>query len=120
MDRLLLLLIFLKHGPTFSKFGLEYGLDGSTTCRMIHRMLYLVCKPLQDHLMEYRTMAEIEEAGKLCATHSGIKIICDVHFQPSNRPTGTFSESKIYFSGKHHDYGLKVETAHSQMAFVLQ
>ncbi len=57
-------------------------------------------------------MAEIKEAGKLCATHSGIKIICDVHFQPSNRPTGTFSKSKIYFSGKHHDYGLKIETAH--------
>jgi hypothetical protein len=112
MDRLLLLLILLKHGPTFNKFGLEYGLDGGTTCRMIHRMLDIVCKPLQDHLMEYRTMTEIAEVGKLCVTHPGIKIICDVHFQPSKQPTGTFSESKIYFSVKHHDYGLKVETAH--------
>ncbi len=87
-------------------------MDGGAACRMIHRMLDLVSKPLQDYLMEYRTMKEIEEAGKQCSTHLGIKPICDVHFQPSNRPTRSFAESKIYYSGKHHDYGLKVETSH--------
>jgi hypothetical protein len=75
-------------------------------------MLDLVSEPLQHVLMEERTMEEIEETGKFCATHSGIKLICDVHFQPSNRPTGAFPETKIYFSGKHHDYGLKMETSH--------
>jgi hypothetical protein len=87
MDRLLLLLKFLKHGLTFNKFGLEYGLDSGTTCSMIHRMLDLVCKPLQSHQMEYRTMIEIVKIGKLRVNHPGIKIICDVL---SNRPTGTF------------------------------
>jgi hypothetical protein len=112
LDRLFLLLIFLKHGPSYNKFGLHYELDGGTSCRMIHRMLDLISEPLKCHLMEKRTMRDIDEAGKLCATHPGIKLICDVHFQPTNRPTGTFAESKIYYSGKHHEYGVKVETSH--------
>lgn len=112
MDRLLLLLIFLKHGHSYNKFGVDYDLDSGAACRMIHKMLDLVSEPLQQVLMEKRTMEEIEETGRVCATHSGIKLICDVHFQPSNRPTGTFAETKIYFSGKHHDYGLKMETSH--------
>lgn len=108
MDRLLLLLISLKQGPSYNKFGL----DGGKACRMIHCMIELILEPLQQELMEYRTMKEIEEIGKICSTHTGVKLICDVHFQPSNRPTGTFAEAKIYSSGRHHDYGEKVETSH--------
>ncbi|KAF0689788.1 Aste57867_18807 [Aphanomyces stellatus] len=35
----------------------------------------------------------------------------DVKFQPCERPTGRFGESKHYFSGKHHLYGLKLEVS---------
>ncbi len=36
----------------------------------------------------------------------------DVHLQQSQRSSGRIMDMKKYFSGKHHDYGLKVETAH--------
>lgn len=42
LDRFFLLLVFLKHGPTFDKFGAEYFLDKSTACRLINKMLELV------------------------------------------------------------------------------
>jgi hypothetical protein len=43
-----------------------------------------------------------------CAT-----VLVDVTFQPTNRPYGTFSEAKVWYSGKHKAYGIKTEIAHA-------
>jgi hypothetical protein len=49
---------------------------------------------------------------KKCQTHPGIKIIVDVHLHPSYKPIGRYRDAKVYFSGKHHEHGIKTETAH--------
>ncbi len=38
--------------------------------------------------------------------------VVDGYFHKSNRPEERFSDVKHYFSGKHYQYGLKVESAH--------
>ncbi|MCR9067152.1 MAG: transposase family protein, partial [Cytophagales bacterium] len=40
------------------------------------------------------------------------KLCGDVVFQPCYRPKGRFGDVKCYFSGKHHRYGVKVESVH--------
>lgn len=52
MDGLLLFFDFLKHGSSFIKFGLDYGMNDGAICRMINRMLDFISKPLQDYLMD--------------------------------------------------------------------
>ena len=37
----------------------------------------------------------------------------DVCFQPIQRPSGSFTTKKVYFSGKHFAYGVKVECSHA-------
>jgi hypothetical protein len=46
MNRVFLLFIFLKHGPSYNKFELDYDMDDGAARRVIHRMLNLVSKPL--------------------------------------------------------------------------
>jgi hypothetical protein len=42
LDRFLLLLVFLKHHPTYKNFGSDYFLNKSTACRLVNKMLDLV------------------------------------------------------------------------------
>ena len=55
---------------------------------------------------------------KMQCFQSGYLII-DFHFHPCHRPAGRFCESKHYFSGKHHEYGIKttVHLADSRMIY---
>jgi len=111
LDRFLLLLVFLKHGPTYKKFGSDYFLDKSTACRLVNKMLDLVEPELLEFFAPNETLQQATVSRK-CRTHQGIKLIVDVHFQPSYKLLGRYYDSKVYFSGKHYDYGLKTETVH--------
>jgi hypothetical protein len=55
---------FLKHGPSFNKFRLDYDMDGGDSCRMVHRVLDLISKPVKHYPMD-----DIKKAGKQCSTH---------------------------------------------------
>jgi len=112
LDTFYLVLVHLKYAENYAKFGLDYNMDAAQACRMIVKAIKLLRKPLEEHFLASESMYELVNGQQLCTSHWGIKLIVDVHFQPSNRPVGRFSEAKIYFSGKHHDYGLKTETAH--------
>lgn len=39
--------------------------------------------------------------------------VVDVCFQPIQKPSGSFRSKKIFFSGKHFGYGIKVEYTHA-------
>jgi DDE superfamily endonuclease len=41
-----------------------------------------------------------------------VALIVDCSFQPSNKMGVSFEERKLFFSGKHHQYGIKREYAH--------
>jgi hypothetical protein len=112
LDSLFLILIFVKHKPTMELFGHEYGLDKSVVERMFDTVVDECGEPLLNAFIPNLTKEELEEFEISCNCFRATKLIVDVRFHPTNRPTGRFSDVKQYFSGKHKDYGIKVETAH--------
>jgi hypothetical protein len=48
----------------------------------------------------------------MCPLYPQVALIVDCTFQMSNRVGAGFEERKAYFSGKHHQYGIKRELAH--------
>ncbi len=101
----------MKHRETYANFGVTYDMDQSGACRMIESMVK-ACQPslTKAHIV-HRTMSDFYDSHPMRAYKQTLLVV-DVHFQQSNRPSGRFMDVKKYFSGKHHDYGLKVETAH--------
>jgi hypothetical protein len=89
LDRFLLLLVFLRHGPTYERFGSYYFLDNSTACRLVNKMLDLV----ESELLEFFAPNEIlqqEKVNRKCQTQQYIKLIIDIDFQPSYKPFGRY------------------------------
>ena len=56
-------------------------------------------------------MRKIVNAEKCFESFPCALYATDVTFQQCNRPGGTMGEGKVFFSGKHHLYGLKVEVS---------
>ncbi|ETV68209.1 hypothetical protein H257_15788 [Aphanomyces astaci] len=83
-DAMFKALTVLKHFSSWEKHAADYGFEAPTFEKLIMRRF----------------------AHFLYALYA-----VDVKFQPSNLPAGRFAEQKHYFSGKHHLYGYKIETA---------
>ncbi|KAH9108391.1 hypothetical protein AeMF1_016432 [Aphanomyces euteiches] len=66
---------------------------------------------LSEQLVRPVTMEAQRNAGKTFRNYSEALYATDVKFQPAHRPTGSFSDAKRYFSGKHKLYGFKVEAS---------
>ncbi len=112
LDRFIITLSHLKHAQQFNKMGLDFGLDGSVANTMFHRTVDICQTPLRERLMKSFTMTELRTSNIQFGTVKDALLVVDVHFHKSNRPEGRFSDVKHYFSGKHYQYGLKVESAH--------
>jgi DDE superfamily endonuclease len=102
-------LVVLKHFNTWEMHAIDFGILAPTLEKMTHRVLEMVEPVLYKLLVKPVTMtdqrAKYHEFEHFpCALYA-----TDVKFQPSYRPSGRFAEQKQYFSGKHKQYGLKIE-----------
>ncbi|DBA01037.1 TPA: hypothetical protein N0F65_002647 [Lagenidium giganteum] len=88
-DAILMMLTVLKHYNTWEKHASDFSMRTSTFEKLVGKMIDIVEPILFSHLIRPASMKE----------------------QPANRPTGLFSEQKRYFSGKHWQYGFKLECA---------
>lgn len=118
LDRFIIVLSHLKHAQTFKKFGLDFDLDETSACTMFHNSVAVIDKPLKKKLRRLTPMSDLRAEKQIFESLKSVLLVTDVHFHKSNRPAGRFSDVKHYFSGKHHQYGLKVATAHNPNGFV--
>ncbi|KAG2789168.1 hypothetical protein PC129_g21573 [Phytophthora cactorum] len=51
----------------------------------------------------------MSEAGNTFTNYPHALYATDVKFQQAYRPSGRFTEQKVYFSAKHNLYGFKIE-----------
>ncbi|ETV72973.1 hypothetical protein H257_12297 [Aphanomyces astaci] len=58
---------------------------------------------------EKYSMALLTTSGHQFANFQFVRYVTDVTFQQTNVPSGSYVEKKTYFSGKHSQYGHKVE-----------
>ncbi|DBA03324.1 TPA: hypothetical protein N0F65_011683 [Lagenidium giganteum] len=65
----------------------------------------------EKHLIRPVTVKEQRDRQMVFKYYPRALYATDVKFQPANRPTGLFPEQKWCFSGKHWQYGFKLECA---------
>jgi len=87
MDVFFMLLTTMKHGGSWDVLGKMFNIKTSTFERTV----------------------VLHSDGTMFKTFNFAIDAVDVTFQQANRPTGNHSESKVYYSGKHHLYGYKLE-----------
>ena len=84
-DRLLLTFTYLRHYPTFSRLGKEFGVSESYACKLYHRMLNILLKVLPMKNRKDLMNCDLET------------ILIDVTEPPIERPV---RHQKAYYSGK--------------------
>ncbi|ETV92761.1 hypothetical protein H310_12991 [Aphanomyces invadans] len=71
---------------------------------------YLMRKYVDANAVKW-TMQEMHAKGIRFETYAYGRYATDVTFQQTNIPVGSYAEKKLYYSGKHHLYGHKVEVS---------
>lgn len=114
-DMLFMLLTVMKHGGHWDILGRVFKIKGPTFERMITKFIRLVSdhiyKIFVTDMVSESTMSDFNATGKRFSNFPEALYAVDVTFQQSFRPSGSIQEGKLYFSGKHKLYGLKVEVA---------
>ena len=79
------------------------------------RFVNILWLPLHEQYVQYQankeTMTTLSGVGRLFKHFPVARYPTDVTFQPSLGPSGRLEESKKYFSGKHKQYGYKIEVS---------
>ncbi|KAE9233012.1 hypothetical protein PF005_g2499 [Phytophthora fragariae] len=108
-DALFVTLTVLKHFDTWQKHAIDFNIGMSTLEKMVHRVIRTI-EPVQYPQMVKRvTMANQVESGNAFRNYPHAHYATDIKFQPAYRPSGRFTEQKVYFSAKHKIYGFKIE-----------
>lgn len=103
----------VKHFGKWEISALHFKLKTATLQRMVKKVLFLVREPLlEQYFPKEVSMIDLRQDGNQFRNFPEAKFVADVTFQPCYRPKAKFEESKFYFSGKHHRYGLKVHSLH--------
>ncbi|KAF0718102.1 hypothetical protein AaE_010718 [Aphanomyces astaci] len=104
-------LTVMKQFCSWDKHAADFSFKAPTFEKMIMRTVSKIEPVLSNKFIVCPSMATLTETGCRFTNYPYALYAVDVKFQPSLRPTGRFSEQKHYFSGKHHLYGYKIETA---------
>lgn len=121
MDAFFFMLVMIKHYEKWDKFATTYEVKKTAVTSSINKTLKQTVKPLVEELVKplFKNEQVNNEIG--LKDYPEVGLIVDVTFQTRTRPKMLFKEAQFYFSGKHHSYGLKTETAHlpnGQVAFI--
>lgn len=114
-DNFFMTLTVLKNGGSWDFLAAIFKLKAPTFQRMITRFVYcagpiIYDMYVKDHARTY-TMEKLREDNVSFSNYPEARYATDVIFQQSNRPSGTLSEGRVFFSGKHHMYGFKTEVS---------
>ena len=112
-DLLFMTLTVLKHGGHWDVLARVFKLKGPTFERMVTKFVALI----SDHLFALLvtdirrefTMKNLDNTHARFSNFPEALYAVDVTFQQSFRPSGQLAEGKLFFSGKHKLYGVKVE-----------
>ena len=112
-DMLFMFLTTLKHGGHWDILGRVFKIKGPTFERMMTKYVAMISSYLYDLLVtkissEF-SMSTLTDAQQKFRQFPEALYAVDVTFQQSYRPSGSLQEGKIFFSGKHKLYGIKVE-----------
>ena len=110
-DEFMMALCVLKHYDTWGKHALDFIIATSTFQKIIMRVISLIEQPLYQKFIKSVNMADQRAKPQLFTNYRYALYATDVKFQPSNRPSGRFDETKRYFSNKRKMYGLKLEAS---------
>ncbi|OWZ13636.1 hypothetical protein PHMEG_00013005 [Phytophthora megakarya] len=88
-DALFITLTVLKYFDTWHKHAIEFNMGVSTLEKMVLRVIQTIAPVLYSQLVE--------------------RVKMNKQIQEAYRPTGYFTEQKMYFSAKHKLYGFKIE-----------
>jgi hypothetical protein len=112
-DAVLLYLMRLKTGVTYELLAADFNIKNASS-------IFRVCERIENPLHQSLCTKYFMKIGKTQQLNLGIKcsefpevaLIVDSTFQPCYRPSLSFNDAKVFFSGKHGTYGIKKETAH--------
>ena len=100
-DKFLIVLCYLKHYETQSKFGESFSISKAQINRILFATIPVVMSILYSkYVVNVNDQQDYDEFPDTL-------FVMDVTIQKIWKPLGTFQERKQYFSGKHKLYGLK-------------
>ncbi|OWZ09797.1 hypothetical protein PHMEG_00017446 [Phytophthora megakarya] len=108
-DALFITLTVLKHFDTWHKHAIDFNMAVSTLEKIVHRVLQTIEPVSYSQLVERVKMSKQIQEGNTFSKYPHALYATDVKFPPAYRPTGRFTEQKVYFSAKHKLYGFKIE-----------
>lgn len=112
-DLLFMMLALLKHGGCWDLMSKTFRFKTSTFETLLTRFMKLLSPMVFEKLVVLlagqSTMTTLADKKETFAHFPYAMYATDVTFQQCNRPSGSMQEGKIYYSGKHKLYGLKVE-----------
>jgi hypothetical protein len=114
-DRLLMLLVFLKHYETNARLAQTFGISKGHVQKCITGTAETVLPTLWRCYIETLDIDEPERYDEF----AGVVAMMDVTVQPIWTPEGSYDEKKRYFSGKHKMYVLKSQCLHDRRGLVL-
>lgn len=108
-DAFLITLAFFKSYNKVDVLSAYWKCSSSSIERAIKDTIKFCLKPLENTYLVPRAAEEF--SGRNTNFPKAVGVI-DVTFQQINRPLSSFDEAKVYFSGKHHQYGIKTQVVH--------
>lgn len=104
----------LHHYPKWHKFAVDWKCKTTNVIKnTVMRTLQLIHEPLVNaYIPIWSKKAQLDRKINFKYFPEAALVI-DVTFQPAYRPKTRFHEARRYFSGKHHQYGVKTEVAHA-------
>lgn len=123
-DLLFMLLVVLKQGGEWSFMATLFKKRVSTFEKLMSRLILSIVDILKDRFIvsvknDSCTMENLAAKKRQFKHFPHALYATDVKFHHTNRPQGNQLESKLYYSGKHHLYGYKVEVSVSPLGFAL-
>ena len=105
----------LKCGEPWDIMAQSYGMSA----HMFEKLVSGFMEVITDHLLTLLVksvskdwpMERLKTDGKEFKSNPTAYYALDVRFQPTNCPSSNHLESKLFFSGRHHLYGLKTKVA---------
>ncbi|KAJ0391997.1 hypothetical protein P43SY_008604 [Pythium insidiosum] len=108
-DAVFMTLTVLKHYNTWQKHAIDFEIGISSLEKVVHKVIGIIEPILYSRLVKPVNMEKQIAAGLTFQHYPQALYATDVKFQPAYRPSGRFTEQKVYFSAKHKLYGFKLE-----------
>lgn len=104
-------MVTMKHGGTWDILGATFRIKGPTFEKLITGYLRKLSLYLFDKMVTKLAEGLDKQSGAAFKNFPSALYATDVTFQHANRPSGNTAQGKVYYSGKHHLYGLKVKVS---------